>query len=385
MDFGHRRTGKSRRTVMTVSDVPWWGVISSAAAPVLLVGGWTVAAERQPPSFDPVSDTVSELMAVDATDRWVMTTAFLAVGICYVITGTALRPARLAGRLILITGAVAGMLVAANPQPAAGGGSVPHAIWAALGFAGLAAWPAGAWRRGSSAPWGLRPGFCFGAVAIQLILLTWFAAEIATGAGQAGLAERVVGVDQVLCPLTVVLSCRLSRMSGSHTPKPRKYPESARFLGPSNLLPRGEVSGLSGYIITFLTASILNIAGGEPLLPLQTLWVSFTTLSIQAVGLGYCRPAAGVMDRPPLPAGRPVLTRGADRLARLHRPADGDRHARRDQLGGPRSRARRRQDHGHGHVRAVQPVLSPTRRSPSRPARPSSCCSCQPSWAYSRP
>ena len=223
---------------MTVSDVPWWGVISSAAAPVLLVGGWTVAAERQPPSFDPVSDTVSELMAVDATDRWVMTTAFLAVGICYIITGTALRPARLAGRLILITGAVAGMLVAANPQPAVGGGSVPHAIWAALGFAGLAAWPAGAWRRGSSAPWGLRPGFCFGAVAIQLILLTWFAAEIATGAGQAGLAERVVGVDQVLCPLTVVLSCRLSRMSGSHTPKPRRYPESARFLGPSNLLPR---------------------------------------------------------------------------------------------------------------------------------------------------
>jgi hypothetical membrane protein len=297
--------GKSRRTVMTVSDVPWWGVISSAAAPVLLVGGWTVAAERQPPSFNPVSDTVSELMAVDATDRWVMTTAFLAVGICYVITGTALRPARLAGRLILITGAVAGMLVAANPQPAAGGGSVPHAIWAALGFAGLAAWPAGAWRRGSSAPWGLRPGFCFGAVAIQLILLTWFAAEIATGAGQAGLAERVVGVDQVLCPLTVVLSCRLSRMSGSHTPKPRKYPESARFLGPSNLLPRSQVSGLSGYIITFLTASILNIAGGEPLLPLQTLWVSFTTLSIQAVGLGYCRPAAGLMDRPRCPqAGR---------------------------------------------------------------------------------
>ena len=203
-------------------------MISSAAAPVLLVGGWTVAAERQPPSFNPVSDTVSELMAVDATDRWVMTTALLAVGVCYVITGIALRPARLAGRLILIAGAAAGMLVTANPPPAAGGGSVPHAIWAALGFAGLAAWPAGAWRQGSSAPWGLRPGFCFGAVAIQLLLLTWFAAEIVTGAGQAGLAERVVGVDQVLCPLTVVLSCRLYGMSGNHPPKPRKYPESAR-------------------------------------------------------------------------------------------------------------------------------------------------------------
>ena len=72
------------------------------------------------------------------------------------------------------------------------------------------------------------------------------------------------------------------------------YDNLARYI-------RYQVSGLSGYIITFLTASILNIAGGEPLLPLQTLWVSFTTLSIQDVGLGYCRPAAGLMDRPPLP------------------------------------------------------------------------------------
>jgi P-type Ca2+ transporter type 2C len=81
------------------------------------------------------------------------------------------------------------------------------------------------------------------------------------------------------------------------------YDNLARYI-------RYQVSGLFGYIITFLSASILNIAGGEPLLPLQTLWVSFTTLSIQAVGLGYSRPAAGLMDRPPLPPDRPVLTRG---------------------------------------------------------------------------
>jgi Protein of unknown function (DUF998) len=186
----------------------------------------------------------------------------LAVGVCYVITGIALRPARLAGRLILIAGAAAGMLVAANPQPAAGGGSVPHAIWAALGFAGLAAWPAGASRQGSSAPWGLRPGFCFGAVAIQLILLTWFAAEIVTGAGQAGLAERVVGVDQVLCPLTVVLSCRLYGMSGSHPPKPRKYPESARSLGPSNLLPRSHAQMRRSTCSSSSTVSSSSRSGG---------------------------------------------------------------------------------------------------------------------------
>jgi len=73
---------------------------------------------------------------------------------------------------------------------------------------------------------------------------------------------------------------------------------------------RYQMAGLFGYIATFLGASIFNIAEGIPLLPLQTLWVSFTMLSIQSVGLGYSKPAAGLMDRPPLPPSRPILTRG---------------------------------------------------------------------------
>ena len=81
------------------------------------------------------------------------------------------------------------------------------------------------------------------------------------------------------------------------------YDNLARYI-------RYQIGGLFGYIITFLGASIFNIAAGEPLLPLQTLWVSFTTLSIQSVGLGYSKPAAGLMDRPPLPPSRPILTRG---------------------------------------------------------------------------
>jgi len=52
------------------------------------------------------------------------------------------------------------------------------------------------------------------------------------------------------------------------------------------------------------------MAEGIPLLPLQTLWVSFTMLSIQSVRLGYSKPAAGLMERPPLSPGRPILTRG---------------------------------------------------------------------------
>jgi hypothetical protein len=59
-----------------VRVVPWWGTVSSAAAPVLLVGGWTAAAALQP-HFDQIADTVSSLAAPGATDRWVMTATFL--------------------------------------------------------------------------------------------------------------------------------------------------------------------------------------------------------------------------------------------------------------------------------------------------------------------
>ena len=65
------------------------------------------------------------------------------------LTGLALRPAALAGRLILMTGGVATVLVAANPQPAGGGGSLPHTIWAAVGFIALSAWPLAARKRGA--------------------------------------------------------------------------------------------------------------------------------------------------------------------------------------------------------------------------------------------
>ena len=188
--------------------VPWWGVISSAAAPVLLVGGWTVAGGLQP-HYDPVADTVSALAAIGATDRWVMNLVFLLVGACYIVTALALRPARTPGRLILIGGAAAGMMIAANPEHAGGFGSVPHFVFASIGFAGVTLWPGWAWRRGTEIPWGLRPTPAAAAVAVQFALLAWFGAELILGAGQVGLAERMVGVAQSSWPLAVVLSCYL--------------------------------------------------------------------------------------------------------------------------------------------------------------------------------
>ena len=189
-------------------SVPWWGVASAAAAPVLTVAGWSVAGALQPRPFDPVTQTVSMLAAPGAADRWVMTLTFVVVGACDLVTGLALRPARVPGRLLLMAGAVAGVLVAANPLQPGTTIPVPHMICAAAGCAGVVAWPAGAWRRGPWVPWGLRPAVSAGAAAVLLALVAWFGAELITGGGLAGLAERSFGGALALWPLAVVASCR---------------------------------------------------------------------------------------------------------------------------------------------------------------------------------
>jgi Ca2+-transporting ATPase len=73
---------------------------------------------------------------------------------------------------------------------------------------------------------------------------------------------------------------------------------------------RFQMGCLFGFIISFLGAAIFNIAGGVPFLPLQTLWVNFTAQIAQAVGLGYGKPAVGLMGRKPRQPGEPILSRG---------------------------------------------------------------------------
>jgi Ca2+-transporting ATPase len=72
---------------------------------------------------------------------------------------------------------------------------------------------------------------------------------------------------------------------------------------------RFQMGVLVGFIVTFLGASIFNVVGGVPFVPLQTLYVNFTTQVLQAIGLGYGRPAEGLMRRKPRPSGEPILPR----------------------------------------------------------------------------
>ncbi len=72
---------------------------------------------------------------------------------------------------------------------------------------------------------------------------------------------------------------------------------------------RFQMASLFGFIGTFLGASIFNILGGVPFLPLQTLWINFTVTVFQAVGLGYSKPRVGLMDEPPRSKDQPILPR----------------------------------------------------------------------------
>ncbi len=70
---------------------------------------------------------------------------------------------------------------------------------------------------------------------------------------------------------------------------------------------RFQMAVLFGFIGTFLGASIFNILGGIPFLPLQTLWVNFTVDVFQAIGLGWSKPREGLMEQPPRPKDQAIL------------------------------------------------------------------------------
>lgn len=66
---------------------------------------------------------------------------------------------------------------------------------------------------------------------------------------------------------------------------------------------------LIGMVVTFLSASIVNVASGVPFVPLQSLWLNFTTQVFQAVGLGYGKAESDIMQHPPRRSDEPLLTR----------------------------------------------------------------------------
>jgi Ca2+-transporting ATPase len=63
------------------------------------------------------------------------------------------------------------------------------------------------------------------------------------------------------------------------------------------------------FVLTFLGATIFNIAAGEPFTPPQVLWIHFAVNASFGFALGFDQESPGLMSRRPRPRGESVLTR----------------------------------------------------------------------------
>ncbi len=63
------------------------------------------------------------------------------------------------------------------------------------------------------------------------------------------------------------------------------------------------------FVLTFLGASVFNIAAGEPFTPPQVLWIHFVVNAAFGFALGFDLETPGLMAQVPRPRGQSVLTR----------------------------------------------------------------------------
>ena len=136
---------------------------------------------------------------------------------------------------------------------------------------------------------------------------------------------------------------------GRARPRPLRQPAKYIFF---------QMGALIGFIVTFLGASIFNIAAGVPFLPLQTLWVNFTTQVFQADRPRLRQAGAGhhAAQAAPAPTSRCCPATGSAGSA-SSASSSGVGDPRRHRLGRACARHGRRPDHGPDDVLAVQPLL----------------------------
>jgi Ca2+-transporting ATPase len=66
---------------------------------------------------------------------------------------------------------------------------------------------------------------------------------------------------------------------------------------------------LVAFVLTFLGASLFNIAEGQPFSPAQVLWIHFVISAPFGVALGFDEETPGLMQSAPRPRGESILTR----------------------------------------------------------------------------
>jgi hypothetical membrane protein len=187
-----------------------WATVSTALAPLLMVGAWLLAETLQPPSYSPLYSSISGLAAVGATDRWIVTGALLLVGACYFVTAACLPGLRKSARTVLVIAGLSSIGIAMSPQPVHGT-NAQHMVWTSLGAVAIAVWPAFTASRAPSRPLILRPPVAAAVTVVSVALLAWLIAET-QGGSALGLAERLVTGVQMTWPFIVLLALRSGKV-----------------------------------------------------------------------------------------------------------------------------------------------------------------------------
>jgi hypothetical membrane protein len=186
-----------------------WAIISAGLAPSLLTGAYLTAGILQPASYSPVRTTISAMAGQAGTDRWVMTGGIFLVGGCYLVTAVGLTGVRASARALLAVAGIAGIGIAASPEPARG--TTPrHLAWTVLGAVTIAVWPAFAARRASPRPLILSVYGSAAVTAVFVALVGWLLAETRDGS-VLGLAERLTSSIQTCWPFIIAVALRRSR------------------------------------------------------------------------------------------------------------------------------------------------------------------------------
>ena len=199
-----RLTGSAAWPVRSSRAVPGWAIACAGLSPVLLIVGWLAAGMVQPASYSPVRQTVSVLSGYAGTDRWIMTGALLLVGVCDLLAAAGLAGIRASARILLAVAGLAGIGIAASPEPA-GGSTMRHLAWTAMGAVTITIWPAFTARRGASRPLILSVRGAAVVTAVFAALLGWLVIET-QGGSLLGLAERLTSGIQTCWPFIVALA-----------------------------------------------------------------------------------------------------------------------------------------------------------------------------------
>jgi hypothetical protein len=190
--------------------VPVWALVCAGLIPLLLTSGWAIADTVQPPSYSPMRKTVSVMAGYAGTDRWIVTSALFAAGLCYLATSVGLTLVlRRRARVALAIAGMASIGIAASPEPVEGS-SLCHMVFTTVGAGLIAIWPALTAQRGLVRTRLISVPVALAATTVFLAMLGWLYVQTRNGS-VLGLAERLDSSLQVCWPFVVAVSMWRSR------------------------------------------------------------------------------------------------------------------------------------------------------------------------------